>query len=171
MNELLIRKGMNKLDESIVIVPAGGTKNISYLSSLFISQNIKIFVLLDGDDAGKVSKKNLSEKMLINATLVSDFNDVENAEIEDLFEQAVYLKAVSMAYPSSNLEFNDEEDRIPNIVKKITLLFDRQTKTFEKWKVTYKLIELIQKIESDSISNDTCIRFEKVFDRVNKGLV
>ena len=171
MNELLIRKRMNKLDESIVIAPAGGTKNISYLSSLFISQNIKIFVLLDGDDAGKISKKNLSEKMLINATLVSDFNDVENAEIEDLFEQAIYLKAVSIAYPSSNLEFNDEEDRIPNIVKKITSLFDRQTKTFEKWKVTYKLIELIQKIENNSISNDTCTRFEKIFDRVNKDLV
>ena len=171
MRELLIRKGLKRLDEAIVIVPAGGAKNMVYLSGLFISQGIKIFALLDGDDVGQTHKIKLKEKMLINAALVSDFTDIENAEIEDLFEQNVYLKAVKMAYPTSNLKFNDEEKRISNIVKRITSHFNHQDETFEKWKVTYKLIELIQEPQTNIISDDTCAKFEKIFKQVNKGLV
>ena len=171
MKELLIRKGLKKLDETIAIVPAGGAKNMVFLSSLFISQGIKIFALLDGDDIGQTHKTQLREKMLVNAALISDFTDIENAEIEDLFEQDVYLKAVKMAYPTSNLKFNDEEKRIPNIVKKITSRFNHQDITFEKWKVAYELIELIREPQNNVISNDTCTKFEKMFKQVNESLV
>ena len=171
MKELLSRKGLKKLDETIAIVPAGGAKNMVLLSSLFISQGIKIFALLDGDDIGQTHKTQLREKMLVNAALISDFTDIENAEIEDLFEQDVYLKAVKMAYPTSNLKFNDEEKRIPNIVKKITSRFNHQDITFEKWKVAYELIELIREPQNNVISNDTCTKFEKMFKQVNESLV
>ena len=171
VRELLIRKELGKLDENIVIVPAGGAKNMVFLSSLFISQGIKIFALLDGDDIGQTYATKLRAKMLVNAALISDFTDIENAEIEDLFEQDVYLKAVGTAYPAITLEFNEEEQRIPNIVKKITSCFNRQNETFEKWKVTDKLIELIRDPQNDVISNDTCTKFEKIFKQINESVV
>ena len=167
MNELLIRKKMIKLDDKIVIVPAGGAKNIILLSSLFTSQDINVFVILDGDKVGRDYKKKLSDKMLINAALVSDFTNIVNAEIEDLFEQDTYLKSVSMAYPSVSLDFNSKEKNIPNIVDKVTALFDRKDKSFEKWEVAYKLIQIIQETSSNSISQDTCNKFENIFNRVN----
>jgi len=84
----LSKNDMTTLRKNAVIVPAGGTRNMMPLSSMLIAHDVKIVVLLDGDDAGKIKKKQLTDQLLVNTLLVSDFLDVSEAEIEDICARA-----------------------------------------------------------------------------------
>jgi len=138
MDYELSKNDMTTLRKNVVIVPAGGTRNLMPLSSMLIAHDIKIVVLLDGDDAGKIKKKQLTDKLLVNTLLVSDFLDVSEAEIEDIFPEDVYLKAVYEAYPdglSSPITFTEDEMKISCITKRITKAFKRMgLNDFENWR-------------------------------------
>lgn len=170
----LSKNNMTTLRKNAVIVPAGGTRNMMPLSSVLIAHDVKIVVLLDGDDAGKIKKKQLTDKLLVNTLLVSDYLDVSEAEIEDIFPEDVYLQAVYEAYPdelSSPITFTEDEMKKSCITKRITKAFERMgLNDFEKWRPDEILANWIRTKPDEILDNDIRKIFQKMFREINSNL-
>jgi hypothetical protein len=52
------------LPEDVYITPCGGTKLVGHLASLFLGQEVRPLVLLDGDDAGRGTARRFNERAL-----------------------------------------------------------------------------------------------------------
>ena len=168
MNELLARKNMETLGRDVVIIPSGGTRNIMPLAAMLVGNDLKLAVLLDGDQPGIQEEKRLKEKLLVNCLLVNSFAGKDDAEIEDLFLEEFYMKALE-AYSGKEVQFSEEEKSIACITKRVEQAFKRlKLDGFEKWKVANVLVDWIQKDSGENkISDDTCKTFEKIFVKVN----
>ena len=169
MNGLLSQQKMTALDNHIVISPAGGTKNMMPLASMLVANDIQIAVLLDGDEQGLQKEKSLKEKLLVNGIITDAFTNKNKSEIEDFFEDSIYIEAVKSAYPKYKVEFNSDEEKIIPIVNRIEALFKRQGyDNLEKWKVCNVIIDWIAKQSSEKkISDNTCKKFGELFKQVN----
>ncbi len=172
INELLSRQKMSTIHEDIVISPAGGTSHLMPLASMLVGNDIKITVLLDGDQPGLQKEKTLKEKLLVNSLIVDNFTGKEKSEIEDFFEDSLYIEAVKSAYPKYKIEFNSDEEKIIPIVNRVEALFKRQGyDNLEKWKVGNVIIDWIAKQSSEKkISDNTCKKFEELFKQINTVL-
>lgn len=170
----LSKNNMTTLRKNAVIVPSGGTRNIMPLSSMLIAHDIKIVVLLDGDDAGKIKKKQLTDRLLVSTFLVSDFLGVSEAEIEDIFPEEVYLRAVYEAYPDGlyfPITFTKDEAKISCITKRIKKAFERMgLNDFEKWRSDEILANWIRTKPDEILNDKTRKIFQKIFRRVNTKL-
>ena len=171
MNVLLSKKSMQTLDSDIVITPAGGTRNLMPLASMLIGNEIKIASFLDGDQPGLERKKVLKEKLLVDCILVTDYSKKKNAEIEDLFDEGLYLDAVKESYPDKELDFSEEEKKIESIIDRVEALFNRKNWGFEKWRPANVIVDWIQQ-DSDKhkISDETCKSFESICKKANEIL-
>ena len=118
----------------------------------------KIMVLLDGDQPGLQKEKTLKEKLLVNSLIVDNFTGKEKSEIEDFFEDSLYIEAVKIAYPKYKIEFDSDEEKIIPIVNRVEALFKRQGyDKLEKWKVSNVIIGWIAQQSSEKkISDNTC---------------
>lgn len=172
MNELLSQQKMSTLHDDIVISPAGGTKHLMPLASMLVGNNVEIAVLLDGDQPGLQKEKILKDKLLVNSLIVDNFTGKKNSEIEDFFDESLYVDAVKTAYSNKEIEFSSDELTISPIVDRIEKMFERKKYgKLEKWKVSNVLIDWIAKNSAEKkISKVTCEKFEKLFKQVNKIL-
>ena len=173
MNELLAKKNMTTLDSDVVIVPAGGVRNMMPLASLLVGNNLRLVVLVDSDVPGIQKGKQLQKKHMADCLFVSDFVENENAEIEDLFSEEFYMSVLKEVYPDNEVRFNEAEKSMPCITKRINKAFERlKFGDFNKWEVTNVLVDKIQKnAGNNKISDDTCTAFENIFIRVNSILI
>lgn len=101
------------LPEDIYIVPCGGTKLVGHLASLFLGQEVRPLVLLDGDDAGRVRQNALLKELYAgheNAVLMLD-EAIERAGhevgIEDLLGEERVLPALKSLVPSIEISAED----------------------------------------------------------------
>ena len=173
INELLSRKKMKTLDDKIIIVPAGGIRNIMPLASMLMGNKVRIAVLLDGDQPGLSKEKQLKEDLLVNCIVTSTFSKKEKTDIEDFFDESMYLKAVKECYADKELDFNDDERKIPAISKRVDAIFKRKEyDSFEKWKTAHVLVDWIQRDSGENkISDETCRKFESLFVKTNEILI
>ena len=111
------------------------------------------------------------QKLLVNGIITDSFTGKDKSEIEDFFEESLYIEAVKTAYPEHEIEFNEEEKKGP-IIDRIDAMFKRKGyKKLEKWKASNIIIDWIAKQSSEKkISQDTSKKFEKLFAHVNKTL-
>ena len=70
---------------------------------MLIGHEIKIAILLDGDEPGKRKGEVVEKKLLIKCLFVNSFVNREEAELEDLFPEKFYIDAVKEAYPNLNM--------------------------------------------------------------------
>ena len=170
MSNLLGGKDMEQLDPRAVIMPAAGVSNMLPLASLLLANKMSLAFLLDGDKAGLSKAKALSDRLSLKCMLASSFSDTEGAEMEDLFPEALYMRALKKAYPGSNIEFSEEEKRIPAISDRVERASERAgIGKFEKWKVARALADIINR-EPGSIPEGTCRTFERIFAEANRHL-
>ncbi len=172
MNELLATKNMTTLDSDVSIVPSGGVRNMMPLASMLVGNELKLVVLVDGDESGIQKGRQLKERLMIDCLFVNTFIKTKNAEIEDLFTEEFYMGALKEAYPDNEVQLGENEKSIACITKKINQMFERLNfGNFNKWKVTSVLIDRIQKDSKENkISDNTCRAFERIFIQVNSLL-
>ena len=87
------------LPDDIYITPCGGAKQIGYIASLFLGQDVRPVVLLDGDDAGRARRGALMKELYAGreeaVLMLSDVLGQEDCEIEDIIGEAAILPALS----------------------------------------------------------------------------
>lgn len=171
ISNVLSEKNKASLRMDAVIVPCGGVNNLLPLASLLIGHDIKLAILLDGDEPGKRKGKEVENKLLMKCLFMSTFAKRKEAELEDLFPENVYLDAVKEAYPSipMPINFNAEEKKIQCISKRVKAAFARQGKDFEKWRPAKVILERINE-DSNILTKETLTKFESIFSEANKRL-
>ena len=87
--------GRQGLSEDIYITPCGGTKMVGHIASLFLGQEVRPVVLLDGDDAGRVRQDALMKELYAGhekaVLMLGDVLDKDNCETEDIIGEAAIL--------------------------------------------------------------------------------
>lgn len=169
---ILPTRNMDSLRKDAVIVPCGGVNKLLPLASMLLGHEIKIAILLDGDEPGKRKGKEVESRLLVKCLFMSTFAGKEEAEIEDLFPEKLYLDAVEEAYPDikTPIEFTEEEKKIQCVAKRVKAAFERMgDQTFEKWHPARVILDWIQE-NPDIIPSETSAKFESIFKEVNKIL-
>ena len=93
--------GRPGLPDDIYITPCGGTKLVGHIASLFLGQEVRPLVLLDGDDAGRVRKNALLKELYAGHTAGILMLDSAlgragtETEIEDILSEEILLAGVS----------------------------------------------------------------------------
>jgi len=93
--------GRSSLPAEIYITPCGGTKHVGHVASLFLGQQVRPLILLDGDDAGWVRRNALfSELCAAHRTAVVMLDEAlgrtgTETEIEDILGEDILLPAVN----------------------------------------------------------------------------
>lgn len=171
MSNVLHAKNKGGLRNDAVIVPSGGVNNLLPLASMLVGHDIKLAILLDGDEPGKRKGKEVERRLLLKCLFVSSFAKRKEAELEDLFSETVCLDAVKEAYPdiSMPITFNDEEKKIQCISKRVKAAFEKQGKDFEKWRPAKLILDNIYQ-HPELFGKETLRKFESIFSEVNKQL-
>ena len=87
--------GRQGLPEDIYITPCGGTKLVGHIASLFLGQDVRPVVLLDGDDAGRARRDALMKELYAGqekaVLMLSDVLGREECETEDIIGEATIM--------------------------------------------------------------------------------
>ena len=104
----LRRKG---LPEDIYITPCGGTKMVGHIASLFLGQQVRPVVLLDGDDAGRVRRDALMKELYAGheraVLMLGDVLEKEKCETEDIIGEATILPVLKEVVGKVSLNQDD----------------------------------------------------------------
>ena len=63
LSQQCAKSGRTSLPDDIYIVFCGGTKNVGWIASLFLSEEVRPLVLLDGDEAGRARRNALMKEL------------------------------------------------------------------------------------------------------------
>lgn len=130
------------LPEDIYITPCGGTKMIGQIASLFLGQEVRPIVLLDGDDAGRVRRDALMKELYAaHGSAILMLDEVigrkgENIVIEDIFGEEIFLEALKGLLKKA-LRLNDADRKAGNLPLRIKSAAERQSVELpEGWKAS-----------------------------------
>lgn len=171
LDQALRKRGKSALRDDVVIVPSAGLGKLFPLASMLTGHDVEVVALLDGDEPGRKEGKKLTEHLFAGETgrclFIGDFvQEKKDAELEDIFPEDLYLKAVNEAYRKDDLAFGKEEEAINGVVNKINSLFERKKlEPFEKWQAAAVLRDWIittpEKVP-DEVFQTACHLFEAV---------
>ncbi|MGP8126813.1 MAG: ATP-dependent nuclease, partial [Candidatus Bathyarchaeia archaeon] len=167
MGEHLTSKGKAALRKDAIIVPSGGVNNLLPLAAMLLAHDLEIRILLDGDEPGVRKGKEVKSRLLLESFFVNTYAKDDGVEIEDLFPEELYLKAVREAFPTVTFTFTKEESGIHGITKRLDKAFNRiGAGSFQKWQPAKVLSDWIQN-KPELITDDTSSIFELMFKDVN----
>ncbi|MFX0172499.1 MAG: AAA family ATPase [Candidatus Hodarchaeota archaeon] len=173
LSNYLRDNGRIGLDDDLIITPAGGAQKITYLTSMMVSQKLKVSILADYDGAGKklfdelIKTKILKEKHLVfvNECIGSS----QEMTIEDIFPEDYYLRFVISAY-SKELQGNQITSltsQHPMITKRVEEELQKHSLKFHKTRPTRLILEEFSK-PGISVPSEIQDRFESLFKIINK---
>jgi hypothetical protein len=142
------------------------------LASMLLGHEVDVVAVLDGDEPGRREGKKLVDKLLGDASrtiFAGDFSPAGNTtgETEDLFSDEYFLAAVKEAHGKIDLRFNAEERQIPNIIDRLTALFERKGHgELEKWKIARALADTID-ADPQAFPAQTLDAAAQIFQKIN----
>lgn len=117
--------GRKTLPADIYVTPCGGTKLVGMLASLFLGQEVRPLVLLDGDEAGRIRRDALIKELyaghLPAILMLNEAIGKAGAEVvvEDILGEAIVLPAVNAVIGRAiELTASDRKDgSLPSHIK------------------------------------------------------
>lgn len=117
--------GRKTLPADIYITPCGGTKLVGMIASLFLGQEVRPLVLLDGDEAGRIRRDALIKELyaghLPAILMLNDAIGKAGTEVvvEDILGEAVVVPAVNAVIGRTiELKASDRKDgSLPSHIK------------------------------------------------------
>lgn len=168
--------GKTGLPDDITLTPAGGAQKIPYMVALLTSEYLKVLVLFDEEKQSRTTRDELVKAKLIrsdNIVFVTEGFDgtgePAEADVEDLFEPAVYAALVVESYSKEligkNLTLNPQ---IPRIVKRYEQAFQGIGVEFHKTRPARLLLNKMATDAAGIIPQSTVDRFDRLFARISK---
>lgn len=145
LNQQCRAKGLAALPDDIYITPCGGTKLVGHLAALFLGQDVRPLILLDGDEAGRVRRDALLKELYLgqdsHIIMLDDALAKPGASvaIEDMLSEAIILPALNPLLPkplslaAADLEAGSLPDQIKAAAKRLGVDLP------EGWKATISL--------------------------------
>ncbi|MEM9947528.1 MAG: AAA family ATPase [Cyanobacteria bacterium P01_D01_bin.36] len=176
----LTKLGRTGLKASWNICPSGGIDKILPFVRLFFGNNLNIAVLTDFDRGQKNKIETLKRSEILELEriiLATDIAEKDEADIEDFFEPALFVKLLNQAY---NLEgeheltvnkLNQADEKTDRLVKKAEAFFrvlPPSVPEFNHYAPSYYLQQHPEILSGKSAGvRKTLDRFEKVFEKIN----
>ena len=141
--------------KEMIFVPAGGVKSVKQLTSLIAGKQQELpVIVLDSDKSGEDYANKLEKELYSNdkdkILMIKDFVGIENAEIEDLFPEAILERPIERIINDRDFRFKDNFDRNKPVITQI-----------EEWANIYSIdlihgykVELSKDIKRDLISSN-----------------
>ena len=133
------------LPDDIYIVFCGGTKNVGWIASLFLSEKVRPLVLLDGDEAGRARRNALMKELYADHNSgILMLDDVlkrpgQEVEIEDILGEALIMPGLE-AVLGKALQFDQGDRSAGSLPSQIKAAAKRQTLDLpEGWKASVAL--------------------------------
>jgi hypothetical protein len=177
-------KGFAALPEDVYVTPCGGTKNVGFIASLFLGQEVRPLVLLDADEAGRVRRDALLKMLyqshnkyivMLDEALGCPGNEVE---VEDVIGESLILPVLNSML-SRPLSVSNDELKTSSLPKKIKIAAAQQgIELPEEWKTSVALdlvstwaqqgVMLPDKVleSASKLFSDICSRFSPVMPNV-----
>jgi len=170
----LICRAANRitLNSDVYITPCGGTKNVGYIASLFLGQEIRPLVMLDADDAGRSRRESLLKELYKGETrsilILSEVLNLPECEIEDILGEAVILPMVC-EFLGREVVLGNERPEGSLVDKIMAALTHEGIKIPEGWKpeIARRLAMRWATIDPALIPCDVLDRAEILFKTIN----
>ena len=172
LNPRCAAAGLANLPETTHLVPCGGVPMVSKIASLFLGENVRPVVLLDGDAGGKQGKSALTRDLYRGEgdqiILLDDIIGGQETEIEDILGEDFYVSAANSALQVS-LQLNDDDRAKSSVVDKVTACAKRNAVELPSfWKITVVLYIVGEWAEGRSAcSREILERGAAVFAAIN----
>ena len=156
------------LPDDIYITPCGGTKYVGHIASLFLGQEVRPVVLLDGDDAGRARRDSLMKELYAGnekaVLMLGDVLDQEECEIEDIIGEETIL-AVLSEFVGKTVSLRQDDRNRGSLVDQIKCATDRDNIALPAgWKPEVaRRVVLSWSVESKEIPEDILDRAERLF--------
>lgn len=177
ISSYLAEAGNTKLDPELTITPGGGAQRIPYMVALLTSEQLTVLVLLDHEKQSSDTKGELVRAKLIreeNVVFVTEAfeNDVvQEADLEDLLDPAVYEALVRESYSGElkgkKLVLNP---KIPRITKRFEAALADLGIEFHKTRPARLLLNRMAAKPADVVNSKVADRFELLFNKINTRL-
>ena len=134
--------GRTGLPDDIYITPCGGTKLVGHIASLFLGQQVRPLVLLDGDDAARARRDALIKELYAgHRTAILMLDDAlgqtgAEIEIEDILGEIIFLPAINTVL-GQKLNLSDADRKAGSLPTQIKVAAKRQAIELpEGWKAS-----------------------------------
>ena len=100
LSQQCAKSGRASLPDDIYITPCGGTKHVGHFASLFLGDEVRPLILLDGDDAGRARKDALIKELYVDhESIIVMLDDVlsrpgQEVEIEDILGEELIIRGL-----------------------------------------------------------------------------
>jgi predicted ATP-dependent endonuclease of OLD family len=166
-------QGMNHLDKSIAVTPAGGASKITYMVSMLTSQNLKVVTLFDFDKSGKESAEDIIKQKLVREENVLFVNEAVKTstemDIEDLLDESLFASLANESYAKELkglvLTLNP---KIPRIVIRYEEAFKNIGLEFNKTRIANLFMRKLATDPSTVVTTFIQTNFISLFDIFNK---
>jgi len=161
--------GRQGLPDDVYITPCGGTKLVGHIASLFLGQEVRPVVLLDGDDAGRARRDALMKELYAgheNAVLMlGDVLGEEECETEDIIGEATVIPVLK-GVVGKRVTLNQDDRGKGSLVDQIKSAADRhgvELPTGWKAEVARRIVVAWSTVDPEDMPSDVLDRAEALF--------
>ena len=145
LSQQCAKSGRPSLPNDIYIVFCGGTKNVGWIASLFLSEKVRPLVLLDGDEAGRARRNALMKELYADHNSgILMLDDVLNrsgqeVEIEDILGESLIIPGLEAVLDKA-LQLDQRDRSAGSLPSQIKAAAKRQALDLpEGWKASVAL--------------------------------
>ncbi len=184
LSNLLTRAGKSGLSGDILITPAGGASEVTYIATFMVGQELDVVALYDSDVAGNAAKDNFLKKWLTrykgrraSALSLGEATGVTNREfsIEDLFPEDFFLERVKSLYGAQLAAVGTASITLApggQLVKRIEAFFATAGVMFNKGSIAKRLCADIRTMPNlEALPKETQLKAELLFNAINSAFV
>jgi len=174
VSDYLHENGGGGLRPDVTITPAGGAQKIPYMVALLTSEQLDVVALLDHEKDAQATRDELVRTKLIQdkrlVSIVDAFlvSPPKEADIEDLFEAAIYEDLVRHVYKkelgSTAISLNVN---IPRLAKRFEAAFKDAGLEFNKTRPMRHLLSVMATKPDSVVTTETAARFRTLFGKIN----
>ena len=164
--------GRQGLPDDIYITPCGGTRLVGKIASLFLGQDVRPIVLLDGDKAGRERRDALLKKLYADRDgailMLSDVLGQEDCEIEDIIAEATIVPILK-GIVQKTIRLNQNDRSKGGLVAQIKSAAERYSVDLPKgWKaeVARKIVVKWSTSDPEDIPTGVLERADMLFKEI-----
>lgn len=179
LSGLLARSGGAGLADGVMITPAGGASEVTYIATFMVGQELGVTALYDTDDAGNVAKDKFVNRWLTryhdrpaSALSLGELLGVAGeCSIEDIFSEDYYLAHVKSVYEKQLGGVGALAMTLPpggQLVKRVEAVFETLPLKFNKGSIAKRISAEIRKMKTkDDLPRATAENAKKLIDTIN----
>lgn len=161
--------GRQGLPEDIYITPCGGAKLVGHIASMFLGQEVRPVVLLDGDAAGRARRDALMRELYAGheraVLMLSEVLGQEECEIEDIIGEETILPVLKDVV-GKKISLNQDDRKKGSLVDQIKSAAKRHGAELpDGWKpeIARQIVVAWSTTDPQGMPTDILVRAEALF--------